>query len=68
MRQPCCKDCPGRAAECKIRCPKWTAYQESLKPARAAREREQILNSYGVEALQDTRRRYGWRRGRKPKL
>ena len=67
MKNPCQKDCPDRTPGCKIECSRWAEYQEALQEARERRDRERILDRYTCEALNDNRKRYGWKNGR-PKL
>jgi len=67
MKNPCDRECPNRTPECKADCPRRAAFLESLKPLQEERRRERLLSGYQVDALQDNRRRYGWKNGR-PKL
>lgn len=67
MKNPCDRKCPDRTPKCKPTCPWRAAWLESLKPMQKERQRERILDGYQVSALQDNRRRYGWKNGR-PKL
>ena len=67
MKNPCDRTCPDRTPECKPTCPWRAAWLESLKPMQKERQRERLLDGYQVSALQDNRRRYGWKNGR-PKL
>jgi len=67
MKNPCDRECPDRTPECKSTCPRRAAYLESLKPMQDQRRRDSLLDGYQVDALNDNRRRYGWKNGR-PKL
>lgn len=67
MKNPCDRECPDRTPECKPTCPRRAAYMESLRPIQERRRRDRMLDGYQVDALQDNRRRYGWKNGR-PKL
>ena len=70
MKNPCDRKCPDRTPECKTAkaaCPRRAAFLESLKPIHKERERDRLLSGYAVDALNDNRRRYGWKNGR-PKL
>jgi len=67
MINPCDRRCPDRTPECKPTCPRRAAWLESLQPMQKERQRERMLDGYTVDALNDNRRRYGWKNGR-PKL
>ena len=67
MKNPCDRKCPDRTPECKPACPRRAAWLESLEPSQKECQRERLLDGYQVSALQDNRRRYGWKNGR-PKL
>ena len=45
---PCHKDCPDRKGGCKMTCekPEYKAYREAQEKARAAKDRERMLDSY----------------------
>lgn len=52
-RQPCAKDCPDRAWDCKITCPKWAEYEAEKQEIYAARL--EIQRSYDYTSPMATR-------------
>lgn len=54
---PCTPDCQRRCAGCRRNCPDWAAALKLREKARAAREKERLINGYTRDAARRNRRR-----------